>query len=299
MTSTTAASVELVLAELFRTAGATARIHARDIDGDREVGLGADEPVVLASTFKVPVALEAFRQAAEGRLDLAQRIRVPVDGRAPGPTGISAMADEVEASLRDLVQSMIAVSDNAATDVVCELVGLDAVQARLQALGMDDIRVPHDCRGIFATMYEDAAAAGVPAEQLMTADASVLRRMRALSPAHTNCGTPRAMTALLAQIWRDEAAPAEACAQVRAVMAQQVWPHRLTAGFPSDVTLAGKTGTLPSLANEVGVVCYPDGKRYAVAVFGRSSTFSLRQPLLDRAIGAAARVAVDALRAEP
>ena len=295
---TTTVSAELVLAELFRAAGATAQVSACEIDGTREVGLRADEPAVLASTFKVPVALELFAQAAEGRLDLAQRVRVPVQGRAPGPTGISAMADEVEASLRDLAQSMIAVSDNAATDVVCELVGLASVQARLDLLGLGDIRIPQDCRGIFATMYEDAAAAGVSGEEILTADPSVLRTLRALDPGRTNAGTPRAMTTLLAQIWRDEAAPAEACAQVRAVMAQQVWPHRLTAGFPPEVTVAGKTGTLPSLHNEVGVVAYPDGRRYAVAVFGRSSTFSLRQPLLDRAIGAAARVAVDALRAE-
>lgn len=111
---TTTASVEQLLAEVFRAAGASGQVHAREIDGDREVGLGADDAAVLASTFKVPVALEVFAQADEGRLDLAQRVRVPVHGRAPGPTGISAMADEVEASLRDLAQSMIAVGDDAA-----------------------------------------------------------------------------------------------------------------------------------------------------------------------------------------
>lgn len=79
-------------------------------------------------------------------------------------------------------------------------------------------------------------------------------------------------------------------------MALQVWPHRLTAGFPAEVALAGKTGTLPSVANEVAVVSYPDGGRYAVAVFTRSSSCALRQPLLDRAIADAGRIAVDALR---
>ncbi|TBR15875.1 MAG: serine hydrolase, partial [Chitinophagaceae bacterium] len=276
-------------------AGAVGRLHAREIGTGHEVGLGADEPVVLASTFKVPVALEVFAQAAEGGLDLSERVRVPVEGRAPGPTGLSVFSHEAELSLHDLARSMITVSDNAATDVVCERVGLDRVAARLGALGLDEIVIPYDCRGIFATVFEDAARAGLPTDAFPS-DPEVLRGVRALDPLQTDRGTPRAMTRLLELIWTDTAGPAGACAQVREVMAQQVWPHRLTAGFPADVTLAGKTGTLPSQHNEVGVVGYPDGRSYAVAVYVRSARFDLRQPLLDRAIGEAARIAVDALR---
>ena len=291
-------SVDDVTAELeavFARAGATGRLHVREIGTDRQVGLGADEPVVLASTFKVPVALEVFAQAAEGRLDLSERVRVPVEGRAPGPTGLSVFSHEAELSLHDLARSMITVSDNAATDVVCERVGLDRVAARLAALGLPEVVIPFDCRGIFATVFEDAAKAGLSGEEFPT-DPEVLRGLRALDPRQTDHGTPRAMTRLLELLWTDAAGPAEACAQVRAVMGQQVWPHRLTAGFPADVTVAGKTGTLPSQHNEVGVVGYPDGRSFAVAVFVRSQRFELRQPLLDRAIGEAARIAVDALR---
>lgn len=283
------------LVDVFSKAGAVGRLHAREIGAEREVVLGADEPVVLASTFKVPVALEVFAQAAEGRLDLGERIRVPVEGRAPGPTGLSVFGHEVELSLHDLARSMITVSDNAATDVVCERVGLDRVAARLAALGLDDIVIPYDCRGIFATVFEDAARAGLPTDAF-PADPDVLRGLRALDPLQTDRGTPRAMTRLLELIWTDAAGPAAACAQVREVMAQQVWPHRLTAGFPADVTVAGKTGTLPSQHNEVGVVGYPDGRSYAVAVYVRAEQFALRQPLLDRAIGEAARIAVESLR---
>lgn len=293
----TQAPVDLTaeLTGVFARAGAVGRLHAREIGTDREIGLGADDAVVLASTFKVPVALEVFAQAAEGRLDLTERVRVPVEGRAPGPTGLSVFCAEAELSLHDLARSMITVSDNAATDVVCERVGLDRVAARLTSLGLSEIVIPYDCRGIFATMYEDAARAGLPADELPS-DVEVLRALRALDPLQTDCGTPRAMTRLLELIWTDSAGPAVACAQVREVMAQQVWPHRLTAGFPADVTVAGKTGTLPSQHNEIGVLGYPDGRSFAVAVYVRSDRYELRQPLLDRAIGEAARIAVDALR---
>ncbi len=60
---------------------------------------------------------------------------------------------------------------------------------------------------------------------------------------------------------------------------------------------SGKTGTLPTVRNEVGVVEYPDGGRYAVAVFTRSASTSQKNAAADAVIGRAARLAVDALRA--
>jgi beta-lactamase class A len=294
MTSPTSVQDDVAtdLARLFDRAGAVGFVHAVDVDSGREVGLLPDEPVVAASTFKVPVLLEVLVQAVEGELSLTDRVRVPAQGRAPGPTGLSVWQDEVELSLRDLVSSMITVSDNCATDVVCELVGLDRVQARMDGMGLSAIRVPLDCRGIFASAEEDL---GGPVDLTALSD-EALAGLRLLDPAVTDAATPRAMTDLLGRIWCNEAGPAPACAEARRILSLQVWPHRMTAGFPARVSVAGKTGTLPSVHNEVGVVTYPDGRRYAVAVYTRSRSYSLRQPLLDRAIGEAARLAVDALR---
>ena len=247
-----------------------------------------------ASTFKVAVALEVFCQAAEGRFSLTDRMTVPSQGRALGPTGLSVMRDPVELSIRDLALSMITVSDNCATDVMGDLVGLDRVQARLDGLGLHRTRIRYDCRGIFATAAEDLGIAADLAD--LPQDEEVLAGLRWVDPAQTNASTAREMTALLSLIWTDGAGPAEACDQVREVMGLQVWPHRLTSGFPADVQLAGKTGTLPSVHNEVAVATWPDGGRYAVAVFARSTCIPTHQPAVDAAIGRAGRLAVDALR---
>jgi beta-lactamase class A len=77
-----------------------------------------------------------------------------------------------------------------------------------------------------------------------------------------------------------------------------VWPHRLASGFPEDdVRTGGKTGTIITWRNEVGVATYADGSRYAIATFTRSHQARMKHPAADAAIGAAARLAVDALRA--
>ena len=86
------------IADVCDDANATVAFHVRSLDGNLEIGSGADARSVTASTYKVPVMLEVAAQASEGRIQLADRIKVPADRRTIGPSGISAMTDEVEVS---------------------------------------------------------------------------------------------------------------------------------------------------------------------------------------------------------
>jgi beta-lactamase class A len=63
------------------------------------------------------------------------------------------------------------------------------------------------------------------------------------------------------------------------------------------VRVAAKSGTLPGLHLEAGVAEYPDGGRYAIAVSARTERLDTRRIDVDLAMGEAARVAVEALRA--
>jgi beta-lactamase class A len=285
------------LAAAFHQAGVEAWLHALDLGTGAEVAHRADELVVPASIFKVPVLLELFRQHSAGEIDATAQVLVPVEGRAPGPFGISMMRDPMSMSLRDLAWQMIGISDNAATDVICSHVGLDAVNATIAGLGLTQTVIGGDCRDLFATMVEDAGVGNID-DFPNPPTAELLARVRAFDPLASLMRTsPRDMTTLLRLIWSDEAAPTDACAEVRRVLGLQVWPHRLASGFPEDdVRTSGKTGSLPTLRNEVGVVEYPDGGRYAVAVFTRSSSLAAKNPAADAVIGRAARLAVDALR---
>ncbi|PZG50348.1 serine hydrolase [Spongiactinospora gelatinilytica] len=275
---------------LLRAAGVTGWLHAADIDTGAQVGFGAHAAVPTASVFKLPLLVAFVRQADAGLLDPAERVAVPAADRVFGPTGISAMLDDVTASLRDLCYLMIAVSDNTAADVLLSRVGIDAVNAMLDDLGLTATRVLHDCREMAALLNTDGG-------EWPVTDPAVIAGLRVLDPAGTNRSTPAELTRLLGMVWRDEAASAASCAFVRRLLGLQVWPHRLSSGFPyDDVSVSGKTGTLPTLRAEAGVVEYPDGGRYAVAVFTRSHATALNQPRADAVIGTAARMAIDHLR---
>ncbi|MFI0351420.1 serine hydrolase [Actinomadura sp. 9N407] len=290
-------SAESRIEAAFRNVGVTGYLYAADVDTGREIAVRGDAPVVLASVFKVPLLVAFHRQAEAGALEPTEQVTVPAGGRTSGPTGISALLDEVRMSLRDLSCLMITVSDNAAADVLFARVGQDAINTALDELGLHRTHVVSNGRELHDALLSDAGVGDLGELWAHLDEPGLLAGLRVLDPAHTNHSTPREMARLLSFIWRDEAAPAEACAQMRRLFGLQVWPHRLSSGFPyEDVRVGGKTGTLPTIRNEVGVVEYPDGGRYAVAVFTRSHSTNAVMPEVDAVIGTTARMAVEALR---
>lgn len=286
--------------EIFTDAGATGFLHAREIgvEGGAEVSVGADEPVVLASVFKILVLTAYVRAVAAGELDPTERTTVTARYRIGG-VGTAGFADDVVASWRDLALNMMTMSDNAATDVIYHRLGTEAVNRVISDLGLRHTRLIGCCEDLFASVIADLGGAadsdldelfeGATAEQILALDA--------VHPVRTSHSTPRDVTTLLNALWTDTAASAEACRQAREIMALQIWPHRLTSGFPAGVRIAAKTGTLPTWRNEAGVVTYPDGRQYAVAVFTRAASLADRQPLVDASIGRAGFAAVEHLRA--
>lgn len=291
-------SVEERLRSTFDSYGAQGFLHAVELGGDREVALDADELVVSASVFKVPVLLELMRQASAGAISLSERVTVTSNDRVFGPTGISIFQDDTEISLKDLATLMMTVSDNTATDLVMNRVGLDLINATLRELGLEQTVLIGDCMDLFGSLLEDI---GLTVEEVVahpTMSVGRLRRWRGLDPERTTRTTPRDTTRLLQLIAQHEAAPVDACTEIRRVMSLQYAPHRLRAGLPAPLLVWGKTGTLPGVYNEVGVVEYPDGSAYAVAVFTRSPETIGMNSRADRAIAEAAAIAVAELRPE-
>jgi beta-lactamase class A len=297
--------VEAELAGEFAGAGCRGWVCVREIDGPGTVALGADDTVAAASVIKVPIALEVFRQAHDGRLDPRQRVRISPADRTAGPVGFSNFADEVEVSVRDLARMMLVMSDNAATDVLIGLVGLDAVHVTLRSLGLHRTVIPAPLRDMLDSIGRDAGFSGWAELVRVTGSSrreearvdALLPGVRALQPEHAPRTTPAEMARLLCLIWRDEAGPPGACAQVRALMATQLTRHRLAMGFPRSVKIAAKSGgLLGTIRNEAGVIELPDGRSYAAAVFTQVPRTRADDNRINGTIGTAAARAIEALR---
>jgi beta-lactamase class A len=295
--------VELDLEDLFG-AECAGSVHAVRLDGTRETGWQPDRPMVPASVVKVLVAVEAESRMADGRLEPTERVTVGEAERTVGPVGLSLLADPVEVSLRDLSVLMLTLSDNAATDALLGRVGLGAVNATGRRLGLRDTVLTCDIGGLLASIAVDAGfqdwsayaawrRSGVDVATALTR----LSRARALSEDPPTRTTARDMTTLLRAVWGDEAGPPAACARVRDLMAQQLTRQRIARGFGPGTTVAAKSGGLLGVArNEVGVVTFPEGDAYAVAVLTRSDDPLRDERVVDDAIAEAAARAVARLR---
>jgi beta-lactamase class A len=292
----------------FTESGCNAALHVLDLDTGLEIAVRPDEPVVLASVFKVFVALEFYAQVSANLLDPAERVDLHPGSQTAGPTGLSIFSDPVQISLRDLCLQMMSVSDNAATDFLLGRVGRDRVNARLRLCDCPQTIVECDLRTMFDEMAVeigfsdyaqlDAARCGALGPEAMrkSYDVDLVNDTTAFNPTRTNRSTPREITRLLRAIWKDEAAPPDACASLRAVMGQQV-STRLGRDLPDGATLAAKTGSLTGrVRNEVGIITHADGRAFAVAVFTRAHAPFQRVSAIEAEIPRAASSAISALR---
>jgi beta-lactamase class A len=289
-------SINERIAGIFAAAGVEGWLHARDIETGRGAGTRGHEQVVLASIVKILLVLEFARQVAAGTLDPAERVVVRAEDRFGG-WGTAGCTDDVELSLRDLAYFAMSVSDNTAADVLLRRIGPDLLPLLAAELGLHRTRIAGGPRQLLESMFDDIGARdGAEFARIFpTLPPERLQALRVFDPLRTTSSTPEEITRLLGLIWRDEAGPAAACEAVRGLMFRQLFWTRLAAAFPADVRVAGKTGTLPGLVMEAGVAEYPDGGRYAVAVFVRAGDH-LPRMLLDATLGRAAAVAVEGLR---
>lgn len=105
-------------------------------------GLREDEPLPAASLIKLAVMVETYRQAGEGKVDLAAKVTLRKEDRVPGSGVLSRhFSDGVALPLRDVVRLMIAYSDNTATNLVLDRIGLRSVSAEMTRLGLGNTQL--------------------------------------------------------------------------------------------------------------------------------------------------------------
>lgn len=113
----------------------------RDLARGTDYGWNSDERFPPASVIKLPVMIELYRQAADGRLDLDQRLRLPANISTHGTGVLKHKEPPVELPLRDYADLMMIHSDNMATDFIIRTVTPEATNRFLDDQGFRNTRV--------------------------------------------------------------------------------------------------------------------------------------------------------------
>src|SRR3954470_21989457 len=235
--SPTAAPLEARLRHIIQSNGAEVAVAYRALDGSRELFIDADTPFHAASTMKVPVMIELFRQARSGRLSLDEQLPVRnefhsiVDGTPyklsegdDSDTEVYAAAGR-SLTLRRLCELMITVSSNFAANLLIERVGVENVRRTVTALGADGMQV---LRGV-----ED---------------------QKAFDQGMNNTTTARALLVLFDKIASGEAVDTSADRQMVEILERQKFNDGIPAGLPAGGAVAHKTGSITRIHHDAGIV---------------------------------------------
>lgn len=238
----------------------------------------------MGSVYKFPIALTLLRRVDAGTLSLDQTVRIEPKDFAPGwsPLRDEAGNEAVTLTVRDLLERMVSLSDNTASDALLRLVGGPVpVTTRLAELGGATIRVDRSEK----QMGEDLDRPG--------GVAAYARDVR-------DTATPDAMADLFAAFWRkQDGLTRESHELLLSLLAKSpTGAKKLRSGAPAGWTVAHKSGMMPGTSNDAGLLISPDGGTcIAIAIFAKGATSSY--DAIDADIAAITRAVVEELNRKP
>lgn len=259
---------------ILADSGIDAGFAAIRVESGACFAVNGDALFPTASTFKVPVMVEVFAQARAGRFSIHDRIAYAEPARVIGSGVMQALEVGLNPTIQDLLTLMIIISDNTATDILCDLVGLDNVTARMRALGLADIHVPLACNGLFRRGW--SLPMDAPVSYAAFKAASAAEKMPFASGAYTRDGSNNTASALdmarlMVLIATNAAGSAADCASMLAIMDKQHFQNRVPRYLPSG-SCSNKTGSLRGLRNDIGLIRRGAADTVAFALFTFDAT---------------------------
>jgi beta-lactamase class A len=198
--------------------------------------LHENEIFAQASSIKIAVLANLYLQAQQGKLKLTDLYTVQASDLVPDSDIMGGLTPGVtRITLRDLATMMVAVSDNSATNVLIERVGMDNVDAMLDSLALSHTRLRRKMMDL------EAAKQG-----------------------RENISTPREMMTLLEAIYRGKLLNQESTTDFFKVLStnKDSWIPR---DLPANLKIANKPGSLEGVRNDSGIV-FVEGRPYVICV---------------------------------
>ena len=211
-------------------------VAIEDLTTGNQFFLHENEVFAQASSIKITVLANLFLQAQQGKLKLTDLYTVQSSDLVPDSDIMGGLTPGVtRITLRDLATIMVAVSDNSATNVLIDRVGMANVNAMLDSLGLAHTRLRRKMMDV------EAAKQG-----------------------RENISTPCEMMTLLADIYRGKLLDKESTAEFFKVLStnKDSWIPR---DLPADVRVANKPGSLEAVRNDSGIV-FVEGRPYVICV---------------------------------
>ncbi len=199
-------------------------LYYKNLSTGEEYAYHADDGYNPASTIKLPIMAEAYRQTAEGRVSMTDKIRVLEKDKVPGCGALRYFPGEPEVTLDTLCHLMITISDNTATNTLIRYFGAKELTEGFRGFGMAKTSV----RRCFYD-YE-LESRGI-----------------------NNVIVPREVGGLLEKIALGTFVNPQVSEDIRRILLDQQITHKLER-LPEEMEAAHKTGEDTGITNEIAIV---------------------------------------------
>lgn len=211
-------------------------IAIKHLSSGSEYYLEADRPMPTASLIKFPVMVEAYRQEAAGLVNFSEPIQVAQEDKVPGSGIITHHFSDLTLSLRDAIELMIAFSDNTATNLVLDQIGIASTGQSMEQLGCPNTK-------IYARVFRHDTS--VDPEQ---------SRKYGLGST-----TAREMIRLYEQLEKGQLVSPEACQAMKKHLFACDDATKLKKLLPPETKMAHKTGAVSAVRTDAGLIYSPSG----------------------------------------
>ena len=218
-------------------------IFAKNLDTGETYALAADERVKTASTIKIAVMIEAFARVNEGKAKWSDEVVSTKSKMVSGSGILAELSDGLHLTLRDAVNLMMMLSDNTATNLVLDVLTTDAVNARMESLGIKNIRI---------------------LRKVGSGGDSIAGKDPANKPFGLGFSTMRDMVALMEKLERGEVISPKVSKEMIELMKNEQDRNAIGRSLP-DLPMASKYGALDHLRSAAGII-YSKRGRIAMAI---------------------------------
>ncbi|MFB0566567.1 MAG: serine hydrolase [Candidatus Aminicenantaceae bacterium] len=255
-------------------------VAVKHLGSGEDLYMNGDTHFPMASVFKIPILVEVMAQIEEDKFALEDVIHVQKTDQHLGSGMLSDLtAPGITLSIGNLVNLMMMISDNSATDILLTKVRAENVNRRLRGYGIEDITVNRTCQNLILDILgvDRDKYKGLTGEEVITAlRAEQEENPEAFKDARENFSkvlkdqsSPRAMNRLLEMIFNKEILDEESCDLILSIMLKcQTGKGRIKGDLPRGTEVAHKTGTIGGTVNDSGIIYLPDNLGHvAITVF--------------------------------
>lgn len=219
------------------------RVSYKIVEGKQTIEYNSLETFQSASLIKLPILMEGRRQIDKGLLDPAERITMKDAVRTGGSGVLQSLSDDAVLTVEDLLTLMITVSDNTATNLLIDRIGLEEINQCMTDMGLGQTMLQR------RMMDWKAAASGL---ENITSASDMAECLRLLE-------TP----GFLQEQSRKK------CLKI---LKHQQFLDKLPAKMGSKKTYAGKTGSLDTCSHDIGTIWFENHTVHAAILTDQMSS---------------------------